>query len=130
MMLEMIVGRRPSAEHNPRSAHGPRLLAPSPIREQELLSARFQSVGYSMEDIMEHRTSAELKGFAAVIRPEKLSRKELLERWASALEKRQGAGLRTLREIEYKLVKERSALLRQRMAPLGLSAKCGGTPFV
>src|SRR6476619_580417 len=76
MMLEMIVGRRPSAEHNPRSAHGPRLLAPSPIREQELLSARFQSVGYSMEDIMEHRTSAELKGFAAVIRPEKLSRKE------------------------------------------------------
>ena len=106
-MLEMIVGRRPSAEHNPRSAHGPRLLAPSPIREQELLSARFQSVGYSMEDIMEHRTSAELKGFAAVIRPEKLSRKELLERWASALEKRQGARLRTLREIEYKLVKER-----------------------
>ena len=49
---------------------------------------------------MEHRTSAELKGFAAVIRPEKLSRKELLERWASALEKRQGARLRTLREIE------------------------------
>ena len=34
---------------------------------------------------MEHRTSAELKGFAAVIRPQKLSKKELLERWALAL---------------------------------------------
>jgi hypothetical protein len=70
-----------------------------------------------MEDIMEHRTSAELKGFAAVIRPEKLSRKELLERWASALEKRQGARLRTLREIEYKLVKEQLAL-REENSPL------------
>ena len=69
----MIVGRRPSVEHDPRSAHGLRLLVPSPIREQGLLSARFQSVGYSMEDIMEHRTSAELKGFAADICPEKLT---------------------------------------------------------
>ena len=44
---------------------------------------------------MEHRTSAELKGFAEVIRPQKLSKKELLERWALALEKRKGARLRT-----------------------------------
>jgi hypothetical protein len=36
---------------------------------------------------MEHRTSAEIEGFAAVIRPQKLSKKELLERWALALER-------------------------------------------
>jgi hypothetical protein len=70
-----------------------------------------------MEDIMEHRTSAELKGFAAVIRPQKLSKKELLERWALALEKRKGARLRTLREAEHKPVKERSAL-QQENSPL------------
>ena len=66
---------------------------------------------------MEHRTSAELNGFAAVIRPEKLSRKELLERWALALEKRKGARLRTLRETEYKPVKEQLAL-REENSPL------------
>jgi len=66
---------------------------------------------------MEHRTSAELKGFAAVIRPQKLSKKELLERWALALEKRKGARLRTLRETEHKPVKERSAL-QQENSPL------------
>jgi hypothetical protein len=77
----------------------------------------FQSVGYSAEDIMEHRTSAELKGFAAVIRPQKLSKKELLERWALALENRKGTRLRTLRETEYKPVKERSAL-QQENSPL------------
>jgi hypothetical protein len=81
------------------------------------LRAGFQSVGYSVEAIMEHRTSAELEGFAEVIRPQKLSRKELLERWALALEKRKGARLRTLRETEYKPVKERSAL-RQENSPL------------
>jgi hypothetical protein len=37
---------------------------------------------------MEHRTLAELKGFADVIHPHKLSKKELLERWALALEER------------------------------------------
>ena len=31
---------------------------------------------------MKHRTSTELKGFAEVIRPQTLWRKELLERWA------------------------------------------------
>jgi hypothetical protein len=66
---------------------------------------------------MEHRTSAELKGFAAVIRPQKLSKKELLERWALALENRKGTRLRTLRETEYKPVKERSAL-QQENSPL------------
>jgi hypothetical protein len=66
---------------------------------------------------MEHRTSAELEGFAEVIRPQNLSKKELLERWALALEKRNGARLRTLRETEYKPVKERSAL-RQENSPL------------
>jgi hypothetical protein len=66
---------------------------------------------------MEHRTSAELKGFAEVIRPQKLSKKELLERWALALEKRKGARLCTLRETEYKPVKEQSAL-RQENSPL------------
>jgi hypothetical protein len=70
-------------------------------------------VGYSLE----HRTSAELKGFADVIRPQKLSKKELLERWALALEKRKGDRLCTLRETEYKPVKERSAL-RQENSPL------------
>jgi len=66
---------------------------------------------------MEHRTSVELKGFAEVIRPQKLSKKELLERWALALERRKGARLCTLREIEHKPVKERSAL-RQENSPL------------
>ena len=66
---------------------------------------------------MEHRTSAELKGFAAVIRPQQLSKKELLERWALALENRKGTRLRTLRETEYKPVKERSAL-QQENSPL------------
>ena len=66
---------------------------------------------------MEHRTSAELKGFAAVIRPQKLSKKELLERWALALENQKGTSLRTLRETEYKPVKERSAL-QQENSPL------------
>jgi hypothetical protein len=70
-----------------------------------------------MEDIMEHRTSAEFKGYATVIRPQELSKKELLERWALALEKRRGARLRTLRETEYKPVKERSAL-QQENSPL------------
>ena len=42
---------------------------------------------------MEHRTSAELKGVADVIHPQKLSKKELLERWALALEQRKGARL-------------------------------------
>jgi hypothetical protein len=63
---------------------------------------------YFMEDPMEHRTSAELEGFAEVIRPQKLSKKELLERWALALEKRKGTRPCTLRETEYKPVKERS----------------------
>ena len=66
---------------------------------------------------MEHRTSAELEGFAEVICPEKLSKKELLERWALALEKRKGTRLRTLRETEYKPAKERSAL-QQENSPL------------
>ena len=66
---------------------------------------------------MEHRTSAELKGVADVIHPQKLSKKERLERWALALEKRTGARLRTLRETEYKPVQERSAL-RQENSPL------------
>jgi hypothetical protein len=81
------------------------------------LRAGFQLVGYSVEATMEHRTSAELKGLADVIRPQKLSKKELLERWALALEKRKGARLCTLRETEYKPVKERSAL-RQENSPL------------
>ena len=42
---------------------------------------------------MEHRTSAELKGVADVIHPQKLSKKELLGRWALALEKRRGVRL-------------------------------------
>jgi hypothetical protein len=66
---------------------------------------------------MEHRTSAELEGFAEVISPQKLSKTELLERWALVLEKRKGARLRTLREIEYRPVKEQSAL-REENSPL------------
>jgi hypothetical protein len=61
---------------------------------------------------MEHRTSAELEGFAEVIHPQKLSKKECLARWALALEKRKGTRLCTLRETEYKPVKERLALQR------------------
>ena len=49
---------------------------------------------------MEHRTLAGLKGFADVIHPHKLSKKELLERWALALKERKGARLRTLRATE------------------------------
>ena len=66
---------------------------------------------------MEHRTSADLRGFAEVIHPQKLSKKELLERWALALKQRKGARLNTLRETEYKPVKERLAL-RQDNSPL------------
>jgi hypothetical protein len=66
---------------------------------------------------MEHRTSAEIEGFAAVIHPQKLTKKELLERWALALERRKGAPLRTLRETEYKPAKERLAL-QQENSPL------------
>jgi hypothetical protein len=66
---------------------------------------------------MEHRTHTELDGLAAIIRPQKLSKNELLERWALALERRQGARLRTLRETEYKPAKERSAL-QQDNSPL------------
>jgi hypothetical protein len=66
---------------------------------------------------MEHRTSAEIEGFTAVIHPQKLSKKELLERWALALERRKGVRLRALRETEYKPAKERSAL-QQESSPL------------
>jgi hypothetical protein len=70
-----------------------------------------------MEDIMEHRTSAEFKGYAAVIRPQELSKKELLERWALALEKRRGSQLCTLRETEHKPLKEQ-VTLREENSPL------------
>jgi hypothetical protein len=70
-----------------------------------------------MEDIMEHRTSAELKGYAAVIHPQELSKKELLERWALALERRKGFRLCTLRETEYKSLNEQIAL-REENSPL------------
>ena len=69
---------------------------------------------------MEHRTSAELEGFAEVIRPQKLSKKELLERWALALEKRRGLRLRTLRETEHKPANERLAL-REENSPLSVA---------
>ena len=55
---------------------------------------------------MEHRTSAEFKGYAAVIRPQELSKKELLERWRWHL-KNERAPPRTLRETEHKLPKDR-----------------------
>lgn len=66
---------------------------------------------------MEHRTHAVLEGLAEVIHPQKLTKKELLERWALALERQKGARLRTLRDIEYKPMKERSAL-QQENSPL------------
>ena len=69
---------------------------------------------------MEHRTSAELEGFAEVIRPQKLSKRELLERWALALEKRRGLRLRTLRETEHKPANERLAL-REENSPLSVA---------
>ena len=50
-------------------------------------------------------------------RRRELSKKELLERWALALEKRKCARLRTLRETEYKPVKEQLAL-REENSPL------------
>ena len=74
---------------------------------------------------MEHRTSAELEGFAEVIRPQRLSKKELLKRWALALEMRKGTRLCTLRETEYKPVKERSAL-RQGNSPVDCSLRGPG----
>ena len=66
---------------------------------------------------MEHRTSAELKSLADVICPQQLSKKERLERWARALEKRKDARLFTMRGTEYKSVKEMLAL-RQENSPL------------
>jgi hypothetical protein len=70
-----------------------------------------------MEDIMEHRTSAEFKGYATVIRPQELSKKELLERWALALEKRKDSRLCMLRETERQPLKEQVAL-REENSPL------------
>ena len=75
---------------------------------------------------MKHRTSTELKGFAEVIRPQELSRKELLERWALALERREGARLHTLRETEYKPAEEQSAL-REENSPLTVACHFGET---
>jgi len=69
---------------------------------------------------MEHRTLAGLKGFADVIHPHKLSKKELLERWALALKERKGARLRTLRATEYKPLKQQSTL-RQENSPLAVA---------
>ena len=66
---------------------------------------------------MEHRTSAEFKGYAAVIRPQELSKKELLERWSLSLEKRKGFRLCTLRETEHKSLKEQVSL-REDNSPL------------
>src|SRR5262245_13598280 len=63
------------------------------------------------------RVSMRLWVFAEVIRPQELSKKELLERWALALERREDAGLRTLRETEYKTAEEQSAL-REENSPL------------
>jgi len=70
-----------------------------------------------VEDVMEHRTSTEVKGLAEVIHPQKLSERERLERWALALDKCKGTRLRTLRETEYKPANEQSAL-RQENSPL------------
>ena len=69
-----------------------------------------------VEDVMEHRTSTELKGLAEVIHPQKLSERERLERWALALDKCKGTRLRTLRETEYKPANEQSALRQENSA--------------
>ena len=82
-----------------------------------------------MEDIMEHRTSAEFKGYAAVIRPQELSKKELFERWALALEKRKGFRLCTLRETEHKSLKEQVSL-RQDNSPLTVGLELRQHPEV
>ena len=71
---------------------------------------------------MEHRTSAEFKGYAAVIRPQELSKKELLERWSLSLEKRKGFRLCTLRETEHKSLKEQVSL-RKDNSPLTLPSR-------
>ena len=71
---------------------------------------------------MEHRTSAEFKGYAAVIRPQELSKKELLERWSLSLEKRSGLRLCTLRETEHKSLKEQVSL-RKDNSPLTLPSR-------
>ena len=65
---------------------------------------------------MEHRASAEFADLAAVIRPQELSKKERLERWAMALETRKGTSLRTLRETEYKPWNERSDMREENSA--------------
>jgi hypothetical protein len=61
----------------------------------------------SVEDVLEHRTSAELKGLAQVIHPQKLSKKERLERWALSLEKRKGARLPYLFALADRLAPDR-----------------------
>jgi hypothetical protein len=65
---------------------------------------------------MEHRASAEFADLAAIIRPQQLSKKERLERWATALERRKGTHLRTLRETEYKPRNERSVIREENSA--------------
>ena len=74
---------------------------------------------------MEHRTSAEFKGYAAVIRPQELSKKELLERWSLSLEKRKGFRLCTLRETEHKSLKEQVSL-RKDNSPLTVAFRGSG----
>jgi hypothetical protein len=57
---------------------------------------------------MEHRSSAEFAKLGNVIRPQRLSRKQRLMRWALALESRKGTHLATLTEIEHRPRRQRS----------------------
>jgi len=46
-------------------------------------------------------TMKDIAGAGEIIRPDRLSREDKLERWAAALERRKGARLSTLRETEF-----------------------------
>jgi hypothetical protein len=60
------------------------------------------------------RTVEEIAGAGEIIRPDRLSREDKLERWAAALERLGGARLATLRETEFM-----APALRHRMREAG-----------
>jgi hypothetical protein len=63
------------------------------------------------------RTVEEIAGAGEIIRPDRLSRLDKLERWAAALERRKGARLSTLRETEFMAPPLRRAM-REDNSPL------------
>ncbi|HEX2257868.1 MAG TPA: hypothetical protein VHG92_14445 [Afifellaceae bacterium] len=56
------------------------------------------------------KTVDEIAGAGEIIRPDRLTREDKLERWAAALERRKGSRLGTLRETEFMAPRHRHQL--------------------